>query len=392
LKRSVKVIIALAAILVVARLLLPYVVVRYVNKVLADMGSYTGRIDDVDIHLLRGAYQIRELNIRKINGKVQEPFLHIPATDLSVEWASLFKGALVGEVEVYEPELNFSFSDDEQASQTGAEVDWTRLVADLMPIKINRFAAYNGDVELVNLFSATQTGFSLKNLDAEIRNIRNVDDKKVKLPSPVTASADVPGWGGTLRFDANMNLFKQVPDFNYNLNLSNLQLVKLNALAREYGNVDFEGGTLSVYSELELIDGRMKGYFKPLTRDMKIFRLNEPGEKRTVGRFFTELLAEGASEVLENQKKDQLATRIPLEGTVENVGTEVWPILIGVLQNAYVEAFRGEFDNTLSVKETIQQYRAARREKRQERKAALREKREKRREARQQRREEKRPE
>ncbi len=373
----------------IARLLLPYFVVRYVNKVLADMGSYTGRIDDVEIQLLRGAYQIKDLNIRKINGKVKEPFLHIPTTDLSVEWASLFKGSLVGEVEAYDPELNFAFSEDEAASQTGAEVDWTRLVADLMPIKINRFAAYNGDVELVNLFSATNTGFAMKNFDAEIRNIRNVEDKEVKLPSPVTASADVPGWGGTLKFDANMNLFKQVPDFNYNLNLSNLQLVKLNPLAREYGNVDFERGTVSVYSEMEMLDGRMQGYFKPLTKDMKIFKLKEEGEGRTVSRFFTELLGEGASEILENQKKDQIATRIPLEGTVEDVGTDVWPIVIGVLQNAYVEAFKGEFDNTLSVKETIQQYRAARKEKRDERKTERREKREERREARQQRREEK---
>ncbi|GAA4448854.1 DUF748 domain-containing protein [Nibrella saemangeumensis] len=390
-KRSVKIIIGVVVLIIIARLLLPFIVLRYVNKVLADMGDYTGHIDDVDIWLIRGAYQIDNLNIRKVNGKVKEPFLYIPKTDLSVEWQSLFKGRLVGEIEAYDPELNFSFSENEEASQTGKEVDWTEVVRELLPIEINRFAAYNGDIELVNLFSATNTGLTLKNMDMEIRNIRNVEDKNAKLPSPVTASADVPGWGGTMNFNADMNLLKQVPDFNYNLKLDNLQLVKLNKVVRSYANLDFEAGTVSVVSEMAMTDGKMQGYFKPLTKNMKIFKWKE-GEKRTVGRFFTELLAEGASEILENQKKDQIATRVPISGTVESAGTETWPILIGVLQNAYVEAFRAEFDHTLSVKETIEKYREARKEKREERKAERKERREERKEARQQKREERKKE
>ncbi|GAA4410659.1 DUF748 domain-containing protein [Nibrella viscosa] len=391
-KRSVKIIIGVVVLLVIARLLLPYIVLRYVNKVLADMGDYTGHIEDVDIWLIRGAYQIDNLNIRKINGKVKEPFLSIPKTELSVQWNALFKGKLVGEVEAYAPELNFSFSEDENASQTGKEVDWTDVVRDLMPIEINRFAAYNGNIELVNLFSATNTGLTLKNLDMEIRNIRNVDDNNARLPSPVTATADVPGWGGTLSVNADMNLLKPLPDFKYNLKLDNLQLIKLNKIVRSYANLDFEAGTVSVLSEMAMYDGKMQGYFKPLTKNMKIFKLKEPGENRTVGRFFTELLAEGASEVLENQKKDQIATRIPISGTVKSAGTETWPILIGVLQNAYVEAFRKEFDYTLSVKETIQNYREARKEKREERKAERKDRRAERKEARQKRWEERKKE
>lgn len=385
-KRSVKVIIGVVVVLVIARLLLPFFVLRYVNKELSDMGEYTGHIDDVDIWLIRGAYQIDNLSIRKVNGNVKEPFLYIPKTDLSVQWKALLKGRLVGEVEAYSPELNFSFSENENASQTGKEVDWTEVVRDLLPIEINRFAAYNGNIELVNLFSATNTGLTLKNTDLEIRNIRNVEAKNEKLPSPVVATADVPGWGGTLNLNANMNLLKQIPDFNYDLKLDNLQLVKLNKVVRPYANLDFEAGTVSVVSEMALYDGKLQGYFKPLTKNMKIFKWKE-NEKRSIGRFFTELFAEGASEVLENQKKDQIATRIPLSGTIESADTETWPILIGVLQNAYVEAFRAEFDHTLSVKETIQKYREARKEKREERKVDKKDQRQERKEARQKKRE-----
>ena len=374
-KRTTKILVTLLILLVVARLLLPYFVLRYVNKTLADMGSYTGHVDDIDIQLIRGAYQIDGLRIRKVNGKIKEPFLYMPKTDLSVEWKSLFKGKLVSEVEAYEPELNFAFSDDEASNQTGAEVDWTEYLKKLLPININRFSVVNGKVNLTSLVTQPRADLSLQNFQAEIRNIRNVDDQAKKLPSPVVATGDVPGYGGKMKFSANMNLLKQMPDFDYNMEFSDLQLVKVNPLAREYANIDFERGTMSVFSEMAMLDGKLNGYLKPLTKEMKIFKLNEH-EGRSIGKFFTELIAQAGTAVLKNQKKDQVATRIPLNGTVDEVETALWPTIFGVLRNAYIEAFRGEFDNNITlqdalkdVKDDFKARRAERKEERQEKRA-----------------------
>lgn len=374
-KRSVKILIALVVILVVARLLLPYFVLRYVNKTLADLGDYTGHVDDIDIALLRGAYQIDNLVIRKVNGKVKEPFVSIPKSDLSVEWKSLFKGRLVGEVECYKPELNFAFSENEATSQTGEGADWTRVVKDLLPIQINRFALFDGRIDLKNLVTNPSSNLSLQKVNGELKNIRNVDEKPGSLPSPVWLTGDVPGYGGTMKFNANTYLLKDIPDFNYDLQFSDLQLVKLNTLARHYANVDFEGGTMSVFSEMAMNDKKLNGYLKPLTKDMKIFRLKEPGENRTVGRFFTELLAEAGSEVLENQKRKQVATRVPLTGTIDDIKTPVWPTIFGVLRNAYVSAFEKKFDNDITFTDAFKSFKESVKEKRAERKAERKQKR-----------------
>ncbi|WP_019988676.1 DUF748 domain-containing protein [Rudanella lutea] len=388
-KRTTKILLALLVLLIVGRLLLPYFVLRYVNKVLADMGSYTGRIEDVNIALLRGAYQIENLRIRKINGKVKEPFLYIPKADLSIEWKSLFKGELVGEVEAYEPELNFAFSNNESERQTGEEVDWTVLVKDLLPIQINRFAVINGRIDLASLITKPRADLSMQRFNGEIRNIRNVEEVSGKLPSPVWATGDIPGYGGTMRFDANMYLLKPMPDFNYDLRFTNIEMTKLNEMARAYANIDFERGRLNVFSEMAMNDGKLNGYVKPLTKEMKIFKLNE-NENRSVGRFFTELLAQGGTALLKNQKLDQVATRIPLSGTVEEVKVGLWPTIFGVLRNAYIQAFKGEFDNDITFKDALSNFREDLKEKRAERKAERREKREKRKEERQQRREQRR--
>lgn len=338
------------------------------------MGDYTGHVEDIDIQLIRGAYQIDELRVRKVNGKIKEPFLFIPKTDLSVEWKSLFKGRLVSEVECYQPELNFAFSSNESSSQTGVEVDWTAFLKKLLPININRFAVIDGTINLTSLITQPRADLSLKQFQGEIRNIRNVEDKNKNLPSPVVASANVPGYGGNMDFNANMNLLKVVPDFDYNLRFNELQLVKLNPLAREYANLDFERGTVSVYSELAMMNSKLNGYVKPLTKGMKIFKLNE-NKGRSIGQFFTELVAQAGTAVLKNQRHDQVATRIPLNGTIENIETAVWPTVFGVLRNAYVKAFRGEFDNNITFQDALKTVKEDFKAKRAERKAERKEKR-----------------
>ena len=352
------------------------------------MGGYTGHVEDIDIQLLRGAYQIDDLRIRKINGKIKEPFLYIPKTDLSVEWKALFKGNLVSEVETYEPELNFAFSEDEESSQTGAEVDWTAYLKKLLPISINRFAVVNGRIDLTSLVTQPRADLSLQNFQAEIHNIRNVEDKNKKLPSPVVATADAPGYGGKLNFSANMNLLKVMPDFDYNMKFTDVQLVKINNLAREYANIDFERGTVSIFSEMAMYDGRFNGYIKPLTKDMKIFKLNEH-EGRSIGKFFTELLAQVGSSILTNPRKDQVATRIPISGTVDNVDTAVWPTIFGLVRNAYIEAFKGEIDNNITFKDALKtvkdDFKAARAERKAERKEKREEKKQERKERREKR-------
>lgn len=203
----------------------------------------------------------------------------------------------------------------------------------------------------------------------------------------MVASGDVPGYGGKMNFSANMNLLKELPDFDYNLRFTDVQLVKVNPLAREYANIDFERGTMSVFSEMAMLDGKLNDYLKPLTKEMKIFKLFE-NEGRSVSKFFTELLAQAGTAVLKNQKKDQVATRIPLNGTVGNIETAVWPTLFGVLRNAYIEAFRGEFDNNITLKDALKNVKDDFNAKRADRKAERKEKREERKENRREKREE----
>ena len=71
--------------LVALRLALPSLVHTYVNRTLDRLPGYGGRVGDIDIHLYRGAYTIKDINIFKKDGTVQVPFVSAATMDLSVE-------------------------------------------------------------------------------------------------------------------------------------------------------------------------------------------------------------------------------------------------------------------------------------------------------------------
>src|SRR5687768_6397968 len=108
-KRMMRIVLIVIAILIVIRLILPYVVLRYVNNSLASMEGYYGHVEDIDISLYRGAYKVKDIYLNKVDaGNKQVPFFSSQVIDLSVEWKALFRGSLVGEVIFFSPKLIFT--------------------------------------------------------------------------------------------------------------------------------------------------------------------------------------------------------------------------------------------------------------------------------------------
>ena len=77
---------ALVLVLIAARAYAPIALQRYVNRALDRAEGYEGRIGDVDLNLLRGAYEIENVEILKSGGKAPVPLLSSPLVDLSIEW------------------------------------------------------------------------------------------------------------------------------------------------------------------------------------------------------------------------------------------------------------------------------------------------------------------
>src|SRR6266576_1611684 len=138
--------ITIVALLLVAHALLPFWVRDYVNRKFSEIAGYRAHVAAVTLHLWRGAYQIHNIKVEKPSGKVPVPFFSAPLADLSVEWKALWDRSFVGEIDMYDPELNLVNAASEEARQTDVDKPWAQKIKQLFPLKINRFAAYNGEI------------------------------------------------------------------------------------------------------------------------------------------------------------------------------------------------------------------------------------------------------
>ncbi len=336
-------------VLIVARLVMPYFVVRFVNKVLADIPGYTGSISGVEIRLLRGAYSIEDLTMFKIEGNKKIPFIDIPTTDLSIEWRAIFKGAVVGEIIANNPTVNFIGGNTEDASgkttnQTGVDVDWTIPIKKLMPLQINRFEVNNGSVFFYDFTTKPKVDLHLKQVNLLATNLNNADNQSSSLPSKVNATAISIG-NGQLTINMDVNVFKEIPDMDMNLKFESVNMPALNDFFFAYSGVDVEKGTFNLYSELTIENGIVKGYVKPIANDVII--VNWKNDKQKPLNMIWQGIVGLFVEVFTNQKKDQFATKVPMEGDLNGVKSKVWPSVWNIFKNAFVKAFEKNTDNTI---------------------------------------------
>ena len=71
-KRIRNILLIVLGVLIIIRLILPSVVLHFANKTLASMHGYYGHVEDIDIALIRGAYQLNNIFINKIETVTQK--------------------------------------------------------------------------------------------------------------------------------------------------------------------------------------------------------------------------------------------------------------------------------------------------------------------------------
>jgi len=364
--------IIIVILLIAFRIYLPTLIKNYINDVLADIPGYYGQVEDIDLALYRGAYVIDGMYLDKVTADTQVPFLKFPKNDISIEWKSLFKGKIVSEIIMYNPEVIYVFEDQKQTPEGGEPDvdDWTKALTDIVPLEINNFEVYDGKLAFVQLQADPNIDLYINQLDLKAKNLRNVVEKNRVLPSPITATGVSIGQG-KVSLDGNMNLIKEIPDMNIEFSLEDADATALNDFTRHYAGLDFDKGTFGVYSEIAIADGYLKGYVKPLLTDTKLIGEDDG---------FLGVLWEGFvgifKFILKNQGTNTLATRVPLEGDLNNVESGVWPTIFNIFENAWIQAFKGEVDDDIDfedafndpnlTKEEKKELRKKRREKRRE--------------------------
>jgi hypothetical protein len=335
--------------LVITRLALPFAVKSYVNHQLRKNSSYSGTIGDVDIGLWRGAYRIHDIQIFKKTGGVKVPFFAAPEMDLSIQWKELFHGAVVGEVVMSRPKVNFVSGPTPDQTQTGENVAWDQMLKSLFPFKLNRLEIRQGQIHFQNEHSTPPVDIYLNGLAAVATNFTNTRNLKQELPAGVTARGTTIGGGG-LNLQLRINPLAPAPTYELVCEVTNVDLVALNDFLKAYGKFDVERGVFGLYTSVASKDGSYEGEIKVLFENLDVFAW-EKERKKNVLEIFWQAVVGTLTTAFKNQSKDRLATKIPIAGSYENKQVGVWSAAATLLQNAFIRALLPKVDRQMTVEE-----------------------------------------
>ena len=121
---------------------------------------------------------------------------------------------------------------------------------------------------------------------------------------------------------------------------------------------------------------------KPIAQDIKV--VNWEKDKKNPFNLVWQSIVDVVAEFFENQKEDQFATKVPLQGNLNDIKSGVWPTIWNIFRNAIVKAFERNTDNTVKFSdvgnEGVKEAPKSKREERKERRRERREERERKKE------------
>ncbi len=327
-----------AAVLLTARIALPFVIKRMMNDRLEQIPGYTGHVEKVGIHLWRGAYSLHGFSILRQDGRVEEPFFRAKGIDISIAWRDLWRRRLVSDIQVDEGQIHFVKGASEEESQTDLDRRWQDVIQDVIPIDITHLEITDGLLRYMNHTREPKVDLFITHMRVSATGLRNRADEAEdgEFPARIIIEGDSLG-AGRLELLLLAEPLAAEPHFHLTLKLDNVNLPALNESLQAYANVDVGRGNFRLVGEMAGRDGGFQGYVKPFFEDLDFSNIED--KEKGMGALIWERLVAAFTWVVKDKSRDQLATRIPFEGKFGDAKVGMLTTIANLFRHGFIRAF-----------------------------------------------------
>lgn len=353
---------ALLLLLVILRMMAPSIVKSIVNRSLDNAPGLSGSVNDVDLHIYRGAYQIEGIELRTVQGKQEYPFVSVKELDISIFWTKLLRGKVVTELVFDEPTFTFVDVKEEETKKYQAaakESTWLGISDKLVPFDIDRLEIINGhfSFEGKSKNQNQQGAFFVSHLNTVISGITSPTHYKTDSTHKASPSTrgTLDGYGmiygeSKARLAGSFDPFSKKPMFDIDASVDNVKAKHLDALIKIYTPFDIEAGSFTAATELKADNGELTGYIKAGAENLDVFSWKQDIEVDGDNplQALADAIIGGVATTLSNHETDLVATKIPIEGRLTNPETSVIESFLALLNNAFIDALDIKVDKILS--------------------------------------------
>lgn len=133
------------------------------------------------------------------------------------------------------------------------------------------------------------------------------------------------------------------PDFDMKVAIEATDLRTMNDMLRAHGKFDVVAGVFSFYSELAVKNAEIRGWVKPLFKDMQAYDPAQDRDKSAMKKLYEKVVT-GVAKVMKNVPRKEVATEIDISGRLDNPQTSTVQAIIKLIQNAFIKAILPGFD------------------------------------------------
>lgn len=133
------------------------------------------------------------------------------------------------------------------------------------------------------------------------------------------------------------------PDLDLKIRIQETKMPAMNNLLLAYANFDVEEGLFSFYSEISLRNGEIRGYIKPIVKEIDVYDAEKDGQKPVLSQL-REALIGGLAWLFTNRARDEVATTAEIYGKIDDPQFSTWQFVIGFIRNAFFKSILPGFD------------------------------------------------
>lgn len=263
------------------------------------------------------------------------------------EYSPWRKEAKVTKLEAENPSLDYWENGKSVSLQQIKPQDSKKEAHDAVSVKekpfrivIEQAEVKNGEFSYVNQSTQPPYKIFVNHVDLHIGALgRSITDKM----SEFSFSGKFMGSGNTtIQGDFRPEI--QKPDFAIKLQIEKTEMKTLNKVFKAYGGFDVVKGKFSIFSELSVHEGQVKGYIKPFFENPEIYDFEQDKTDNLFIQMYEGFIGIFAS-ILEEDTQDQVATKTDVSGNIKNMNVDSWELLGNLIRNAFIDALKPALEN-----------------------------------------------
>jgi hypothetical protein len=347
LPRAARIILWIALVLVVLavliRLVLDPIAAHYTQKALDGMPDYRGQFESVHVTMFPPGYAIHKLKLSEElrDGPAHEPFLYADHAHVGLSGSELLHGRLVARLRIDEPKITViqRVPAREEKKPPTKQPHPAEQLRKMPKLRVERIEIRDGELAYKDLTTKNHPQIWVHRLEVAVENFATRPELGSGRPITVDGHG-VLGKSGDLTLFVSADPWTEGLTFAGRVALKGFRTAELYDFIEPKTNLHAPEGSIDLFVEFQAKNGAITGGVRPVLKNVKI----KP-EDDGLGDRLKAWAADKALNLFSDRVPDRnaVATTIPIKGRVTEPQAQLFPTVMGIIRNAFVEGVTSGF-------------------------------------------------